>query len=50
MAQEVIHGCVQSGVPLDQQDHPDIGNHSYAINQQEEHEEPRLYILSTGQA
>ena len=46
IAQEMIHGYVQSGVHLDQQDHPDTGNHSYAINQQEEHEEPLLHVPS----
>ena len=46
IAQEMIHGCVQSWVHLDQQDHPDTGNHRYAITRQEEHEEPLLHVPS----
>ena len=47
IAQEIRHGCVESRVHLDQQDHPYIGKHSYAVNQQEENEECLLHIPST---
>ena len=46
IAQELIHGCVESGVHLEQQDHPYVDNHSYAVNQQEKNEEHLLHIPS----
>ena len=46
IAQKMIHGCIQSWVHLDQQAHPDIGNHSYAVDQQEEQEKPLLHVPS----
>jgi hypothetical protein len=48
--QEGVHGCVQGGTHLDQEEHDQVPQQSDDVHAQEHHEEQRLELGVTSEA